>query len=55
MELACSGCGRLLLREQHHGLPTAWFATEGVMSVIAAAAGWVDGVCRDCQEGSDER
>jgi hypothetical protein len=49
-EMACEGCGVALLREQHAGLPTPWFATEGVMSVLAAAAGWADGYCPDCTD-----
>lgn len=52
-ELACAGCGRVLLREQHAYLPTAWFATEGVLSVTAARSGWADDRCPDCQIDHD--
>jgi len=54
-DLSCAGCGLPLLHEQHAGLPTPWFATEGVMSVTAARLGWVDDRCPDCQEVSHVR
>lgn len=48
-ELACAGCGRLLLHEQHALPPTAWFATEGVLSIVATRSGWRADRCPDCQ------
>lgn len=49
-ELACAGCGLMLLHEQHAALPTPWFATEGVLSVVAARSGWSADRCPDCQQ-----
>lgn len=52
-ELACAGCGRSLTGESFCGPPRDWFATEGVLSVVAHRAGWVEGLCPDCQSDAD--
>lgn len=49
-ELRCSSCGTLLLREQHAHLPTPWFATEGIASVLAVYYGWCDKKCPGCNK-----
>jgi hypothetical protein len=55
MTVTCAGCGLVLLREQHAGLPTPWFATEGVASVVAARNGWdAAGHCPTCQTDTDD-
>lgn len=55
-DLACAGCGRSLEGESFCGPPRRWFATEGVLSVVAHRAGWVEGRCPHCiEEDRDER
>ena len=47
--MVCDGCGRSLEGESFVGPPRRWFSQEGVMSVVAARNGWVEGLCPDCQ------
>jgi hypothetical protein len=57
MELACDRCGLDFVAEQHAGLPRRSWA-EGVLSVLAASAGWdwTGRLCPTCARGdADER
>lgn len=50
----CPRCGTSLMAEAFSGPPRLWFASEGVLSVIAARNGWADGLCPECQEDPPE-
>jgi hypothetical protein len=54
-EMDCQSCGVSLMAEAFAGPPRIWWATEGVLSVIAARHGWAEGVCPECQEDRDVR
>lgn len=52
--MVCDRCGRSLEGEAYAGPVRRWFATEGVMSVIAERSGWAEGLCPDCQREADD-